>query len=305
MVRYLNMGLGIENRARTLAPFWAEHLNRTRTAQARWAQRASGEWLTVLGAGRLLDFNRLALLPRFAKLRLVDADPVCQALWKGVPKLYEAVCLDITGCLDQWMRTLRGTGKPWQQTLQIIRNQRAPVEVAYSQQGDALLSLNILSQLQIVWQEAVEDYLERRFGKKLVERNEAEWLEALRPGGQALVVQHFAAVERSKAAYVLLITDLEYLEYQGVVFQQEHWAPPPVEWTAAGGWKAEVDLVWQRSPALEGVELTEETFARWLPSYRLVWQESWLWHIAPQGTENTPYGTVHRVGAFALEAVLP
>jgi hypothetical protein len=132
VVRYLNMGLGIENRARTLAPFWAEHLNCTRSAQARWAERASGEWLTVLGAGRLLDFNRLALLPHFAKLRLVDADPVCQALWKDVPKLSEAVCIDITGYLDQWMRTLRATVKPWQQTLQIIREQRAPVDVAYS-----------------------------------------------------------------------------------------------------------------------------------------------------------------------------
>ena len=299
------MGLGLENRARTLAPFWAEHLNRTRGAQARWAERASGEWLTVLGAGRLLDFNRLALLPRFAKLRLVDADPLCLPLWKDVPKWAEAVCVDSTGCLEPWIQTLRHSRKPWEEMLQIIREQRAPLEVAYRAEGSALLSLNILSQLQIVWQEAVEAYLQRRFGKRFVERNEAEWLDALRPGGQALVEQHLRALERSGAAHVLVITDLEYLEYQGVAFRRDHWAPLPVEWTVVSGWKAEADLMWQRSQALEGVELSRETFARWLPSYRLVWQDCWLWHIAPQGTENTPYGTVHRVGAFALEAVLP
>ena len=301
MVRYLNMGLGLENRARTLAPFWAEHLNRTRSAQARWAESARGEWLTVLGAGRLLDFNRMALLPHFAKLRLVDADPLCPPIWKDVPKLAESVCVDITGCLPDWIETISHARKPWQETLQMIREQRAPVDVAYRAKGDALLSLNILSQLQIVWQEAVEAYLKRRFGKKFVEQNEAEWLEALRPGGQALVEQHLAGVERSEAEHVLLITDLEYLEYQGVPFQREHWAPPPVEWTLAGGWSAEADLMCQRSPALEGVALNEETFAQWLPSYRLLWQDCWLWHIAPQGTEKVPYGTVHRVGAFALE----
>ncbi len=41
--------------------------------------------------------------------------------------------------------------------------------------------------------------------------------------------------------------------------------------------------------------------ARRLPSYRLAWQECWLWHIAPLGTETVAYGEVHRVGAFALE----
>jgi hypothetical protein len=55
-VRYLNMGLGIEHRALALAPFWADHLTRSRLAQKRWAEQAAGDWLTVLGAGRLLDF---------------------------------------------------------------------------------------------------------------------------------------------------------------------------------------------------------------------------------------------------------
>jgi hypothetical protein len=55
------------------------------------------------------------------------------------------------------------------------------------------------------------------------------------------------------------------------------------------------------SPALEGIELNEPTFERWLPSYRVAWQDCWLWHIVPLGTEKAEVGKVHRVVAVALE----
>ncbi len=296
------MGLGIENRARNLAPFWAEHLNRTRAAQARWAETAGGERLTVLGAGRLLDFNRTALLPRFANLRLVDADPLCQTVWKDLHKPLKAVCTDITGCLDSWLSALHRVRKPWPTTLNVIRDQSTPPGTAYCAPGDALLSLNILSQLQIVWQDGVEAYLQHRFGRRFVAQREAEWLDALRPAGKLLVEQHLAAFERSAARHVLLITDLEYLEYQGKVFQRAHALPPPVEWSPKTGWRADPGITCELSPALESVELHQATFADWLPSYRLVWQEYWLWHILPLGTERHAHsGKVHRVGAFAFE----
>ncbi len=299
MVRYLKMGLGIEQRAQTLAPFWAEHLKRTRAAQERWAQTANGEWLTVLGAGHLLDFNSMALLPHFQKLRLVDADRLCEQAWKDLPKPVDAVFLDISQCLDQWIGALGHERKPWEATLSSIREYRAPA--AYSAQADAILSLNILSQLQIVWQDGVEAFLQQRFGHNFVNAHEDEWLDALRPAGQTLVEQHLAAIERAGPAFVLLITDLEYLEYKGALFEADRWAPPPVDWSAEAGWSAASGITSEVSPALEGVDLNEATFARWLPSYRLAWQECWLWHIAPLGTETVAYGEVHRVGAFALE----
>ena len=299
VVGYLNMDLGIQQRANRLAPFWAEHLQRTRSAQARWAENARGEWLTVLGAGRLLDFNRMAVLPRFQKLRLVDANPLCLPVWKKLPKLADPVCTDMTGCVNAWVGGLRKVKLPWAETLDLIRNQHAPA--AYSAPCEALVSLNTLSQLQIVWQDGVEAYLKKRFGHSRVEQKAAEWLDALRPAGQTLVEQHLAAIEDSAPSFVLLITDLEYLEYKGVRFNTNHWAPPPVEWSAADGWSTEADLTCEVSPALEGVELNEATFAHWLPSYRLVWQECWLWHIEPLGTENAACGQVHRVGAFALQ----
>ena len=305
VVRHLKAGMGLERRARMLAPFWAEHMQRTRSAQARWAVTTDfrGQWLTVLGAGRLLDFNRTVLLPRFANLQLVDADRLCLHVWKHLPKPVEPVCVDISGCVDKWLASLKkGKQQPWAETLETIRGKRAPQGSAYRAGGEAVLSLNVLSQLQIVWQDGVEEYLEKRFGHDFVKSHELEWLDALRPAGQTLVKQHLAALERAAPTYVLLITDVEYLEYKGVPYQADHWAPPPVEWTEEDGWCAETEVDCEVSPALEGVALNADTFAEWMPSYRLTWQESWLWHIAPLGTGPEQYGKVHRVGAFALEA---
>ena len=299
VVRFLNMGLGIENRARTLAPFWAEHLKQTRAAQERWAETARGDLLTVLGAGRLLDFNGPALMPKFAKLRLVDADPLCAAAWRKLQKPVEAVCTDISGCLGTWLKNLKHGHRNWLEMLDSIRRQESAE--AYSAECDGVLSLNVLSQLQIVWQDGVEALLKRRFGKAFVDKREEEWLDAVRPGGQKLVERHLAAMGRAEPRFVLIVTDLDYLEYQGRVFERDHWAAPPVEWTKEG-WRVEEGITCEVSPALEGVELDEESLTRWLPSYRLAWQDCWLWHIEPLGTEDgQKRGKVHRVGAFALE----
>jgi len=182
-VRYLNIGFGIESRANRLAPFWAEHMQRTRSAQARWAVttdfRANGDGV---GRGRLLDFNRTVLLPRFSNLQLVDADPLCRHVWKKLPKPVDPVCVDISGCLDEWIASLKRVHQPWAETLEVIREKSAPADAAFCVNSDALLSLNILSQLQIVWQEGVEAYLQGRFGRDFVKKHEAEWLDALRPG---------------------------------------------------------------------------------------------------------------------------
>lgn len=298
-VRYLRMGLGLENRARLLAPFWANHIERSRAAQARWAEGKRGEWLTVLGAGRLLDFNRSALLPGFANLRLVDADPLCERFWRDLKKPLDAVRVDMTGCLEAWFAGLSGLRLAWPDTLEFVRSLRAGP--AYGTKSDAILSLNVLSQLPVVWQEGVEAILQRRFGRVFVEPHEGQWLDALRPAGQTLVERHLAALEDSWAAHLLLIADLEYFEYRGRMFDRRQFAPPPAEWSPAAGWMVNSGIDYELAPALEGVEMDEATLLRWLPSYRLAWQEHWLWHIAPLGTEKALHGTVHRVGAFCLE----
>ncbi|MFN7920852.1 MAG: hypothetical protein U0Q16_12190 [Bryobacteraceae bacterium] len=298
--RYLRMGLGIERRARELAAFWGPHQERTRSAQTRWAGSAHGGTLTVLGAGRLLDFAADSLAPRFEQLRLVDADRSCESSWRGLGKPVEPVFTDISGCIDRWAASLGMLRGSWQETLDAIRKYGVEPEPAYSASSDAVLSLNLISQLPIGWQDGVEAFLWKRFGRGFVERREQEWLDAVRPGARMLVEQHLAALARSGARSVLLIGDLEYVEYSGRKYSRRRWEPEPVryegaEWLADAGVKCEV------SPALDPVNLEGAAFAEWMPSYRVAWQESWLWHIAPMGAECPHCGTIHRVGAFALQ----
>jgi len=294
---YIDAGLALERRARSLSAYWTDHQSRTRAAQARWAQTANGAVLTVLGAGPLLDLNTAALAQKFAAFRFVDANPLAAAGWGCVNKPVEPVITDITNCLVHWCQTVKNFRGTWPETLKVIRElASAP---AYSAPADAVLSLNILSQLEIGWQEAVEPILQKRFGKRFVLAHEQDWLEAIRPGSQMLVEQHLAALEASGARHVLLICDIEYVEYTGRLYQRQQWAEPPLRWTEQG-WLADEGITYEATMALEGVVLNHASFARWMPSYELEWHESWLWHIAPNGTETTKYGTLHRVGAFAL-----
>ncbi len=286
-------------RARALSEFWSDHQSRSRAAQARWAQTCGGRILTVLGAGPLLDLNASALSARFGLFRLVDANPMVTTRWATLNKPVEPVITDITNCLGPWSHHLRRFRGTWNETLNAIRDLAQTPAAAYSAASDGVLSLNILSQLEIGWQEAVEPVLQKRFGKKFVAAHEQEWLNAVRPGSRVLIEQHLAALETAQANNVLLICDLEYVEYRGRQYQRHQGAEPPMQWTSQG-WVPDQGTTYEAIPALEGVVLDQPTFTLWMPSYQLDWHESWLWHIAPNGTEPAKYGKLHRVGAFAL-----
>lgn len=295
------MGLGIETRSEKLRAYWSPHQERTKAAQRWW--NASGGLLTVLGAGRLLDFDGEAMLPRFEGFRLVDADPLCRPVWGSrITKPFEAVFTDVSGCIDDWVSQLPlriPRGAPWAETLDLIREHRA-APLAYAAPSDGVLSLNLLSQLPVGWQDGVESFLTGRFGKAQVERQEEEWLDAVRPGNRALVEQHLAAFERTDAERVLLITDVEYVQYRGREYSRRHWSPEPVRWTKDGGWSAGEGVHCEVTPALDGVDV-EAALRDLAPSYRVAWQDQWMWHISPMALECPDCGTVHRVQATALE----
>jgi hypothetical protein len=300
--RYLRMGLGIERRARELSVFWESHQENTRRAQRRWAETVSGRILTVLGAGRLFDFES-GLASRFDSLRLVDADPLCRGAWDQLDRPVEPVLTDVSSCIDQWTADLESLRLPWAETLDVIRRHSEPVP-AYSQPTDALLSLNLLGQLPVGWQDGVYAYLCRRFGRSFVDSHEEEWLDAVRPGNRMLIEQHLAAVERSGPMHVLLITDLQYVQYFGRKYKRGRRENEPVSWSA-GRWESSNGVRCEITPALEDIDLEAGAFARWMPSYQLEWSESWLWHISPMAVECRHCGTIHRVGAFALKRLDP
>jgi hypothetical protein len=297
--RFVRSGLGLERRAQELSAFWSDHLSRSRAAQSRWAQNCQGDVLTVLGAGPLRDFNAISLGRSFKRFRLVDGNPMSPSYWGRLNIPVEPVITDISCCLDAWSAAVERSSGSWQDVLALIHKLGDPPTLGYSAKADAVLSLNLLSQLEVGWQESLEPILKKRFGRMFVKKREQDWLEAIRPSSKTLVEQHLASLECSAAQSVLLISDVEYLEYTGRKYSRKLHQPPPVTWSERG-WQADPGIRYETTPALEGVALDAWTFNRWMPSYQLEWQDGWLWHISPHGTEATRFGMVHRVVAFSL-----
>ena len=288
VARYLRQGLGIEQRARKLRKFWEPHLERSKAAQRRWiAEGVEGADLAVLGAGRLLDFASDAMAARFRRFLMIDADPSCAKHWAALGVEVEPRIGDLTGCADRWRNELRGFRGSWVEMLDHVRQIARPTDRAMPFAADAVLSLNVMSQLPIGWQDTVEDYLERRFGAFQLRSNETEWLAAVEPGAKWIVEQHLAALVASHARSILLITDAEYAEYHG--------GPNSVRWKD-GVWNADAGLRVEVTPAMYGLDPVAA-----LRGYTLRWRDSWLWDISPAGVESATCGTVHRVAAFAFD----
>lgn len=293
---FLREGLGIEGRAKRLAAHWAGHQEATRAAQERWLE--GGARLAVLGAGRLYDFSRKAG-ERYGRVRLVDADPLCRQGWaEEFGERHEAAIEDVTGCLAAWAERLRGMEKvEWAEMLAVVRELRAEAPAAEWLAGcDGVVSLNLLSQIAVGWEDRVQAELERRYGKERVRSREEEWLAAAEESGRRLVEGHLRMLNGCGAKRVLVVTDLEFVEYRGSMYEAGRWAEAPLAWE--GEWKGEAGLECAGSGALCGVEAPGE----WMSEYEEAWAERWVWHIRPQGTEGERgCGELHLVGAFGYE----
>lgn len=289
--RFLRSGLSLDARGRELRDAWAPHLERSKAAQRRWAAmpETRGIDLAVAGAGRLADFDAPVFADSFQRWLLIDADPSSQSYWHGLGvRELEPRIGDLTGVAARWPARLDEGNRAaagWAAALERIRNIAGTGDEPMAFAADAVLSLNVLSQLPLAWQDAAERYLERKFGARTTRANEEEWLAAVDAGGGWIVAQHLAALSRTRARSILLLTDIEYAEYRGGA------AP---EWEG-GEWRAGAGVRVDVFPALYGVEMA-------VPGFQLDWHESWLWHISPFGRESREYGTVHRVGAFAFTA---
>ena len=289
--RYLRQGLGIAERERKLRRFWTPHLERSKAVQRRWIEDFAGIDLAVLGAGRLFDFASDALPRHFQRFLMIDADPSCADAWSALSGIeIEPRIGDVTGCLERWQQELNRFHGDWAAALAHIRQISQPTDRPMPFAADAVLSLNLMSQLPIGWQDCAEDFLGRRFGARNAGQQESEWLAAVEPGAKWIVEQHLAALANSHARTILLMTDAEYAEYHG--------GPNSVRWSD-GVWGADAGLRLDVTPALYGID----PVAAMQENYALRWQDSWLWDISPIGVESPTCGTAHRVAAFVFDRI--
>ena len=296
--------MGIERRASRLQAYWKPHLELSKAAQKRWLETAAGKEVAVLGAGRLMDVATDALAKNFDNLWLVDADPLAVTYWKDCAVALRWDICDISGVVKDWVRRIDAVGGGWQKVLDEVKLLPRPKDVAFVAQADGIISLNLLSQIPIVWQDLLEEHLKNRFGTEFVTKNEQQWMDAMIPGAKWLVEAHLEMLEGSGAKQILIIADVNYAYYRNTAGMAIEGAPMPLQWSA-GQWSAvAAGATYEVVESLFGVRLDDgDMFRRLMPSYELQWKQVWLWHISPLGLESKKRGTVHRVAAFSLSRI--
>ena len=355
----LTGGIGIRKRARTLGRYWNEHLKRSRATIERWIDLHPGKSVAVLGAGSLLDLNLSHLSRRFAEITLVDADPLLLPQWKRLAKrhshsTFAFETIEITRLLLPWSQELarslekhpRKSAESWAQALKTIRSipeqlslninssaessvaretPTVPKQRALSLSGyDCVISLNLLSQLPLCWQDAVGRELMSRFGEEWLARHEESWLLAAREGGQKLVLGHLAQLARSDAAQIILLTDVEYLFYHSSAYRLVE--EPPLYWKStttatqaaekssplepeivesaeaqSGTWEPNErynsnEFTFELMNALSGVQIeSAEILQKLFVNYQIRYGAPWIWNLVPFGAEEKSEGELHRV----------
>lgn len=349
---FLSSGFGIARRRSKLSPYWEPHLEHSKKLEREWLKDLSPilkdkpSSLLILGAGHLYDCELSSLAQEFSSITLIDANPVCARTWrKHQAQLSSQCCIDfsvieMTGVLKNWRTKLNNALKQkpcWEEALGALReiasdecleNQTAlnlpPSEFCTLGTFDAVLSLNTLGQIALIWQDCVEALLIKRFSNKWVAEREREWLLALYPSAQALVLQHLRDLAASNATSILLITDLEYVNYVSPFdYLKKSSHEPPITWKPgyssaaapykkSGTWEpnesmrikhgaAASDYSLEIIGALYEQDIEDPNCLRNLfPDYGAKALGTWLWHIAPKGVEYKDHGTVIRVGAWSF-----
>lgn len=283
--------------------------------------------LMVLGAGRLWDFDSGTLLETAEHVDLVDVDPLCRRAWRRLARdaragqLQGHLC-EVTGVLLLWRQRLRERCQRCSLFAVLEELRMESVTALDGADGSfqrlldatrphAILSLNMLSQLPVLWQNIVESELRRRFGRSAVGEAEEAWLAAFLPSAQSLLKLHVRQLLDSGAHELLVITDREYVRIPSQLLPSTSAATaglaPYVRWDSnRQTWRWENAVTgredWlgrcERLDALYGfaperwLELTQE---RWTPFRAL---DEWAWLISPVPEKGQPYALAHRVAAL-------
>lgn len=275
------MSYGIRARYARCKLYWARHLAICKELQAElWQRVPTGSSVAVLGAGQLIDLDIAALKKHAGKVTLYDADPSLRRVWGRALRghSHESKVLDLTGRLQDWSLVLaeRLADEPGiEEVAECLRALPLRIRLPLKISSQAIISLNVLSQLPIYWRDRVAEMLRRHAGIESDEHGRyAEPLHAALTETMAVLQrEHLELLKNSDARWVLLSTDVNFMYY---VSSHSNW---------------------QVEPALH-FRLPEPPLEE---AFDLLKRDSCLWHIAPQGIEETKFGAIHEVQAWLLE----
>lgn len=280
---FIDMGLGIDARAKRCYKFWRPHLELTKAFQRRAVEVLDGKGsLAILGAGSLLDIDIIELQKQFNFIELYDANPSALDHWKRFivnrSDLYiNGIITDLSNSIDIWSKSLdkflSENKIPSQAELsKFFSKLKVGPPTKFSKNFDVIFSINLLSQIPIYWRDRVQKKLYR---KLKIDTDEfglypLELQRALENSMANLQHHHLKSLSLSSAKIVVVISDVEFLYYKRDISE------------------------WQKEGALyfsEEIKIEE---------YQEELHDTWLWHIIPQGIEEQEYGSYHKVMAHAF-----
>lgn len=281
LLDYVDMGLGIEARARRCGKFWSKHLALTKEFIASGLEQGvKNKTAAILGAGRLYDVP-LECFAGFERVRLIDADPSCRQVWKKQTPEYDSTTFefetsDVTGSIQRWSNDLTGKVKSKSTALtvptaaQMLDSLRISAAEGIDEKFDVLISLNLLGQIPIYWRDRVAALLLKHCD--LDSDSNGVYPEPLNSSLLAsmarLQLDHIQRLSRLASDLLIIISDRFLHYYQN---DKAHWQTVPA-------------LYFDKWPAFNTFKLTQ--------------QDSWLWHIAPQGVEQNDFGVIHEIQAY-------
>jgi hypothetical protein len=260
---FLDVGIGIDLRARRFRGVWEHHLARTRGFIVE-ATKDGGDEVVVLGAGQLRDCPLHDLVDRFSRVVLVDIDPRAIAWCRRFVRRFgnRVVCErgDLTGVVVEWSAALSRVRYGLKSDVTaVLKNLSAP-ERRWS--SDTVISLNVLSQLGVMWRDRVA----RIVGSDVAQSDDVA--EATSESIARLEGAHSGGMARARRT--VLIADRFFFSgnQRGTLWE--------VEDALYGPWPEQLP---ERSVWLHG---------------------SWLWQLVPAGGEGADEEIVHEVWARAF-----
>lgn len=298
---------GISRRQKFFGENWYGHLENSRmiSLQAIEPKLLFGKSLTILGAGQLLDFPNELFNKYSEQITLIDKSKLALKAHSNKTILY-----DVTGTLETWASYLLGLKVSKPEDLLIPLQTISTSHPLLSEpcfRDEVLLSLNILSQLPVYWQNSVFEIFRKKFSIKLTDEWEGTILKALIPSFRALIKSHLKTlIPEGRHKESILITDTHYLNYTlGKANPlSDHYLQIDLEANEIQTF----DVKPAKNTDLEKLEVMDALFdvsikEELSPRCNITLLHKWLWDIIPYGKEDKDSGTMHRVVALRIGKV--
>lgn len=317
---YVQSGMGILERYRKSAAYWAPHLENNRRGMLRVAEKLGperGGTLIILGAGRLLDVPWEQIFPLFERVVLVDADycvvPYVERVMaasrvKNLPRPSFEIG-DLTASVVDtaaWAEhAIHGAHSATAAVEELVRGfetagtPQAPWARAYADVR-MIVSTNLISQLGYYPRRHVQKIFKQRFSQSLEKYGKAA--QGLEKYFDRVRARHLHDVASQKRGWAYVSGDTSVVTYRikdrSIQNLLAHAAPSDGGVTLNA--KDELNFKWpveilERSDPLNGQRVRD----LWPENSQLT-VERWAWHIVPQGAETKYHdsGRVHVVEAW-------